>query len=180
LNGSVIRDALGHDIPVAYLEDYDMTQAAVLTAGSDVWLNTPLPPLEASGTSGMKAALNGVPSLSVLDGWWLEGHVEGTTGWAIGTDGRHSAQPDSDGAADAVALYDTLERAVLPTFYGRREVFIDMMRYTIALNGAFFTAQRMLQEYLVKAYDLRSYSTQPSTMHPTAIPAIPELEGASR
>ena len=174
------RDALGHHIPIAYLEDYDMAQAAVLTAGSDVWLNTPLPPLEASGTSGMKAALNGVPSLSVLDGWWLEGHVEGVTGWAIGTDGRHSGQPGPDSAEDAAALYDTLERAVLPTFYQHGEAFIDMMRYTIALNGGFFTAQRMLQEYLVKAYDLRSPPGQPSASRPAAVAAIPELQGARR
>jgi glycogen phosphorylase len=174
------RDALGRHIPIAYLEDYDMAQAAVLTAGSDVWLNTPLPPLEASGTSGMKAAMNGVPSLSVLDGWWLEGHVEGITGWAIGVDGRHSGEPGPDSAEDAAALYDTLERAVLPTFYDHREAFIDMMRYTIALNGGFFTAQRMLQEYLVKAYDLRSPPGQPSASHPAAVAAIPELEGAGR
>ena len=166
------RDALHPDIPIAYLEDYDMTQAAVLTAGSDVWLNTPQPPLEASGTSGMKAALNGVPSLSILDGWWLEGHVEGVTGWAIGADGRHSGQPGPDSADDAAALYDTLQRAVLPTFYERREVFIDMMRYTIALNGGFFTAQRMLQEYLVKAYDLRSYPGQPSAPSSEVLGAI--------
>jgi len=174
------RDALGPDIPIAYLEDYDMTQAAVLTAGSDVWLNTPLPPLEASGTSGMKAALNGVPSLSVLDGWWLEGHVEGITGWAIGVDGRHSGEPGPDNAEDASALYDTLERAVLPTFYEQREAFIDMMRYTIALNGGFFTAQRMLQEYLAKAYDLQPHAGQPVAPRLMAAAAMSELEGAGR
>jgi starch phosphorylase len=147
------RDALRPDVAIAYLENYDMTQAGVLTAGADVWLNTPQPPLEASGTSGMKAALNGVPSLSVLDGWWLEGHVEGVTGWAIGHDGEGDvAEPESGDRDHAVALYDVLERAVLPTFYRRREEFIDMMRHTIALNGGFFTAQRMLQEYLAKAY----------------------------
>jgi starch phosphorylase len=156
------RDALRPDIGIAYLEDYDMTQAGVLTAGADVWLNTPQPPLEASGTSGMKAALNGVPSLSVLDGWWLEGHVEGVTGWAIGRDGHNgqTAQPHPDSVEHAAALYDTLERAVLPTFYQRREAFIDMMRHVIALNGGFFTAERMLHEYLVKAYDVESLAGQ--------------------
>ena len=152
------RDALRNDIAIAYLEDYDMTQAGMLTAGSDVWVNTPQPPLEASGTSGMKAALNGVPSLSVLDGWWVEGHVEGVTGWAIGTDGRRSLEQPVDSGTHADALYDTLEQAVLPLFYQRREVFIDVMRHTIALNGSFFTAQRMLHEYAIKAYGL-----EPST-----------------
>jgi starch phosphorylase len=147
------RDALRNDIAIAYLEDYDMTQAGVVTAGADVWLNTPQPPLEASGTSGMKAALNGVPSLSVLDGWWLEGHVEGVTGWAIGSDGRQPPEQPIDSAMHAKALYDTLERTVLPLFYQRGDGFIDVMRHAIALNGSFFTAQRMLQEYILKAYD---------------------------
>jgi starch phosphorylase len=148
------RSALRGDIAIAYLEDYDMAQAAILTSGSDVWLNTPQPPLEASGTSGMKAALNGVPSLSVLDGWWLEGHVEGITGWAIGSDGRRPLQQPGERAAYAAALYDALERTVLPTFYQRRDGFIEVMRHAIALNGSFFTAQRMLQEYVTKAYNL--------------------------
>ena len=100
----------------------------------------------------MKAALNGVPSLSVLDGWWIEGHVEGVTGWAIGSDGRMPLVETADNAAHAAALYDTLERTVLPLFYGNRNRFTDVMRYAIALNGSFFTAQRMLQEYVVKAY----------------------------
>lgn len=146
------REALGNDVPIVYLEDYDMTMARLLTAGADVWLNTPHPPLEASGTSGMKAALNGVPSLSVLDGWWIEGHVEGVTGWAIGTDGRRLPVEIADSAAHAAALYDTLERTVVPLFYRDRDRFTQVMRYAIALNGSFFTAQRMLQEYVVKAY----------------------------
>jgi starch phosphorylase len=146
------RDALGRDVPIVYLEDYDMGMARVLTAGADVWLNTPHPPLEASGTSGMKAALNGVPSLSVLDGWWIEGHVEGVTGWAIGVDGRKTLVETADSAAHATALYDTLEHTVVPLFYRDRDHFTQVMRYAIALNGSFFTAQRMLQEYVVKAY----------------------------
>ena len=157
------REALRNDIAIAYLEDYDMTQAGMLTAGSDVWLNTPQPPLEASGTSGMKAALNGVPSVSVLDGWWLEGHVEGVTGWAVGTDGRRFLEQPADSATHGDALYDTLEQAVLPLFYQRRELFIDVMRYTIALNGSFFTAQRMLHEYAIKAYGLEPSAEQTPT-----------------
>jgi starch phosphorylase len=146
------RDALRNDVPVAYLEDYDLAIGGLVTAGADVWLNTPHPPLEASGTSGMKAALNGVPSLSILDGWWIEGHVEGVTGWAIGEDAQGSVERPVDGAAQAASLYDKLERDILPLFYGNRSGFIDIMRYAIALNGSFFTAQRMLQEYTIKAY----------------------------
>jgi starch phosphorylase len=155
------REALRNEIAVAYLEEYDMTQAGLLTAGSDVWLNTPHPPLEASGTSGMKAALNGVPSLSVLDGWWLEGHVEGVTGWAIGASRMRPLDQPGDSAADAGALYDVLERTVLPLYYGRRTEFVDVMRYAIALNGSFFTAQRMLQEYMIKAYDVEPAGKEP-------------------
>jgi starch phosphorylase len=129
-----------------------MTIAGLVTAGSDVWLNTPHPPLEASGTSGMKAALNGVPSLSVLDGWWIEGHVEGVTGWAIGEDAHASAEQPVDSAAHAASLYQKLEQDILPLYYGNRTGLIDVMRHAIALNGSFFTAQRMFQEYLIKAY----------------------------
>jgi starch phosphorylase len=159
------REALRDDVPIVYLEDYDMTMARLLTAGADVWLNTPHPPLEASGTSGMKAALNGVPSLSVLDGWWIEGHVESVTGWAIGTDGHTSIVETADSAAHAAALYNALEHTVLPIFYGNRHRFTEVMRYAIALNGSFFTAQRMLQEYVVKAYGtdaVREHASAPA------------------
>jgi starch phosphorylase len=172
------REVLRNDIAVAYLEDYDMTQAGLLTSGCDVWLNTPHPPLEASGTSGMKAALNGVPSLSVLDGWWLEGHVEGVTGWAIGAGHMRPLEQPADSAADARSLYDTLERTVIPLFYRRQNEFIAIMRYAIALNGSFFTAQRMLQEYLIKAYDLeRPADGEHSASHdaPAATPAAREV-----
>jgi starch phosphorylase len=150
------RDALRGAIPVAYLPDYDMGLAKLVCAGVDVWLNTPLPPLEASGTSGMKAALNGVPSLSVLDGWWIEGHIEGVTGWAIGPppDARSAADadPTARDAGDAAALYDALARSVLPSFYRERDRFVEIMRSAIALNGAFFNSQRMLWQYLHNAY----------------------------
>jgi starch phosphorylase len=142
---------LGAELPVAYLPNYDMELARLITSGVDLWLNTPQRPLEASGTSGMKAALNGVPSLSVLDGWWIEGCLEGTTGWAIGTDGRIT--PDAaDRDRDAASLYEKLESAVVPIFYHNRGRFIEIMRHAIALNGSFFNTQRMLQQYVVKAY----------------------------
>jgi glycogen phosphorylase len=114
-----IKDVLKDHIKIAYLTNYDLALGAMLTAGVDVWLNTPQPPLEASGTSGMKAALNGVPSLSILDGWWLEGCIEGITGWAIGANHRGLAV-DDDRAQDAAALYDKLEQVILPQFYGDR------------------------------------------------------------
>jgi glycogen phosphorylase len=138
------RDELAGDVEIAFLEDYDMSHARRLTAGVDLWLNTPEPPLEASGTSGMKAALNGIPSLSVLDGWWLEGHIEGVTGWAIGDASA------ADGAAES--LYEKLEAAVLPTFYTDPERFRSMMLHCIALNGSFFNTHRMLQQYVLDAY----------------------------
>ncbi len=105
---------LKDDIKVVFLENYDMELAKLIIPGVDVWINTPKRPLEASGTSGMKASLNGVPSLSILDGWWLEGCIEGETGWAIGS----IAADQSDDSKDAEDLYDKLERVILPMFYG--------------------------------------------------------------
>jgi starch phosphorylase len=138
-------------VKIVYLENYDMAVARLVTAGVDVWLNTPLPPQEASGTSGMKAALNGVPSLSVLDGWWLEGCIEGITGWAIG-DRPTDAETGDRNARDAASLYEKLEQVVAPLFYRDRDRFIDVMRHAIALNGSFFNTQRMVQQYVLKAY----------------------------
>jgi len=136
------------EIQVVYLEGYDMALARTLCAGVDLWLNTPQKPQEASGTSGMKAAVNGVPSLSILDGWWLEGCIEGITGWAIGEDG---GQP-SDPVREAVSLYDKLEYVIAPLYYKRRLQFAEVMRSAIALNGSFFSSQRMLFQYLRNAY----------------------------
>jgi starch phosphorylase len=142
--------ALDDQLPVVYLEDYDMGLGAFLTSGTDLWLNTPRRPLEASGTSGMKAALNGVPSLSVLDGWWIEGHIEGVTGWAIG--GNWRSTTEEDGARDADSLYEKLENAILPAFRGPPEEYGRIMRSTIAFNASFFNAHRMMQEYVENAY----------------------------
>lgn len=146
------KDVLKHDIKIAFLDNYDMALGGLVTAGVDVWLNTPQPPLEASGTSGMKAALNGVPSLSVLDGWWIEGCIEGVTGWAIGSSTESRPPGQDQSAADAASLYDKLERVLLPLFYHDWEKFLDVMRHAIALNGSHFNTQRMLQQYVVKAY----------------------------
>jgi glycogen phosphorylase len=142
---------LGDDIPIVYLPHYNMDLARMMTAGVDIWLNTPQPPLEASGTSGMKAALNGVPSLSMLDGWWVEGCLEGVTGWSIREDGEVS-QDAGDRVKDADALYTKLEEIILPLYYENRNGFIEIMRHAIALNGSFFNTQRMMQQYVLKAY----------------------------
>lgn len=144
-----LKETLKDHVSIAFLRNYDMGIAKLITAGVDVWLNTPQPPLEASGTSGMKAALNGIPSLSVLDGWWLEGLVEGVTGWAIGEDRRTQ---DAGKALDAESLYDKLERVIVPMFYQDRDLYIEVMRHAIALNGSHFNTQRMLHQYVLNAY----------------------------
>lgn len=135
-------------IPVVYLEEYDITLGKLLCSGVDLWLNTPQKPHEASGTSGMKAALNGVPSLSILDGWWVEGHVEDVTGWSIGDGWRSEAQPE----IEIASLYDKLEKVILPLFYDCPDDFAGIMRSVIALNGSYFNAQRMVAQYLQNAY----------------------------
>jgi starch phosphorylase len=140
------KGALKKDIKITYLENYDMKVGKMMTSGADIWLNTPQPPLEASGTSGMKAALNGVPSLSVLDGWWIEGCIEGETGWSIGEKGS------ADASKDAASLYSKLEQTIIPMFYHDRDRFIDVMLHSIALNGSFFNTQRMVQQYVLNAY----------------------------
>ena len=130
-----------------YLQNYDMRWAQLITSGVDLWLNTPQRPYEASGTSGMKAALNGVPSLSVPDGWWREGHVEGATGWDIGAD----EIPDTP-SKEIASLYFKLEKVILPMFYGQKNSYAEVMRLSIALNGSFFNTQRMLAQYVTNAY----------------------------
>ena len=143
----VIEEAaqLSNDLlRIVYLENYDWKLGALLTAGVDVWVNTPKRPYEASGTSGMKAALNGVPSLSILDGWWIEGCIEGHTGWAI-EDG------DSD-SEEADSLYRKLETAVLPLYLDAPEQWARLMRTTLAFNGSFFNTNRMVKQYTRNAY----------------------------
>jgi starch phosphorylase len=130
----------------AFVPDYDMACALDLIAGSDVWLNTPQRPLEASGTSGMKASFNGVPQLSVLDGWWVEGCIEGVTGWAIG------GEAESENGGDAGQLYQKLEEVVLPLWYGERSRWIAVMKGAIAKNASYFNTHRMLRHYAIEAY----------------------------
>lgn len=139
---------LGAAVRVIYLENYDLTLGRTLTSGCDLWLNNPIPPLEASGTSGMKAALNGVPSFSVLDGWWIEGCHEGTTGWGIGGDRERPRDP----SGDATDLYDKLERVILPMYYGLPYRYAEVMRNAIAVNGSYFNTQRMVMQYGYNAW----------------------------
>ncbi len=151
---ALIRDVfsaasrLGPEVSFVYLEDYDMALAKLVCAGVDLWLNNPEKPQEASGTSGMKAALNGVPSLSVLDGWWVEGWLEGVTGWAIG-DGDGA---ENDDGTEAASLYRKLRYVILPQFYARPEAYARTMRSAIAINGSYFNAQRMMLQYVANAY----------------------------
>jgi starch phosphorylase len=138
--------ALEGKITIAYVANYDMALALDLVAGSDLWLNTPLRPLEASGTSGMKAALNGVPSLSVLDGWWIEGCIEGVTGWSVG---------NADSTRDAQSLYDKLENVVLPLFHGdaaKAGGWVRVMKGAISKNASYFNSHRMMRRYGTESY----------------------------
>ena len=142
----VVADAvrLSNDLlRIVYLENYDWELGALLTAGVDVWVNTPKRPYEASGTSGMKAALNGVPSLSILDGWWIEGCIEGVTGWAI--------EDGADDAAEANSFYQKMETAVVPLFQ-TPERWAKLMRTTLAINGSYFNTNRMVKQYVRNAY----------------------------
>ena len=139
-------------VPMVYVPNYDIYRAKLMTAGCDIWLNTPLPPMEASGTSGMKAALNGVLNFSVLDGWWLEGHIEGLTGWSIGSRPEPGDASLADPQAEAADLYAKLEEKIILTYYNRPDEWDEMMAHTIALNGSFFNSHRMVSQYVSQAY----------------------------
>ena len=147
------KKALRKTVPVVFLDDYNLELGGKITSGVDLWLNTPQFPLEASGTSGMKAALNGVPSLSILDGWWVEGHIEGVTGWCIGESRRSAAgNAPTDKVAEAESLYNKLEGVILLMYYNDRAKFLEVMQHAIAINGSFFNTQRMVQQYITDAY----------------------------
>lgn len=124
-------------IKIAFIPNYSLDKAKVLTAGVDLWLNTPLPPNEASGTSGMKAAHNGVPQLSSLDGWWHEGYIKGKTGWVFIKNKN---------------IYNLLAKEIIPLYYNNRQAWQKIMRNCLAINASFFNTDRMLKEYIQKAY----------------------------
>ena len=145
-------EKLKDEIKIVYLEDYDMKLAAKLIPGVDVWLNTPLRPLEASGTSGMKAAHNGVINFSVLDGWWVEGWIEGVTGWAIGPHPDEQLSTEETKIRELDDLYNKLEYIIIPMFYQKRDEWIKMMENSIGKIAYYFNSHRMMRRYVTEAY----------------------------
>jgi len=139
-------------IKIAFIKGYNMGIALRLVSGVDMWLNTPLRPLEASGTSGMKAAHNGVINFSVLDGWWIEGHIEGFTGWAIGPAPKEIKPDNNMNKIDAEDLYNKLENIIIPTYYNDRKRWIRMMQNAIGKNAYYFNSHRMMRRYVTEAY----------------------------
>jgi starch phosphorylase len=143
-----MREQFKGRVKVTFVSNYNMDLALKIISGVDIWLNTPLRPLEASGTSGMKATHNGVPNFSVLDGWWIEGHIEGYTGWAIGP----SADVPADPARDADDLYEKLEKVIIPLFYGDKSHWIRVMQNAVGKNAYYFNSHRMMRRYVTEAY----------------------------
>ena len=146
------RARLKDKIKIVYLKNYDMDIALRLVSGVDVWLNTPLRPLEASGTSGMKAAHNGVLNFSILDGWWIEGHIEGFTGWSIGPSPTETKLHENMDTRDAEDMYKKLEYIIIPLFYGDRHGWTRMMQNAIGKNAYYFNTHRMMRRYVTEAY----------------------------
>jgi starch phosphorylase len=145
-----VMNSIDNNVKIAFIHNYDIKIAKMMIAGVDLWLNTPRRPQEASGTSGMKAAHNGVPQFGTLDGWWLEGCIENITGWAIGPE--KAEEEESDDEIDRNDLYDKLENWIMPKFYSDRENWIRTMRSCIAVNASFFNTNRMIQQYVLNAY----------------------------
>ncbi len=147
-----IKDRLKGKITMVYLKNYDMDVALKMVSGVDIWLNTPLRPREASGTSGMKAAHNGVMNFSVLDGWWIEGHIEGFTGWSIGPSPTETTLTDNLDTRDADDLYNKLETIIIPMYYSARHTWVRMMQNAIGKNAYYFNCHRMMRRYVTDAY----------------------------
>ena len=147
---NLIKELEG-EIKIVFLENYDMEVGKLITSGVDLWLNNPIPPKEGSGTSGMKAAHNGIPQISTLDGWWLEGLISGETGWGIGQK-ETNKDPNQLFEEHAKDLYEKLEREIIPVYYDDRDKWIEIMKKSIAINAPFFNSNRMLLEYVQKTY----------------------------
>jgi glycogen phosphorylase len=150
------KDLAGDSLKFTYLENYDMRLGKLICGGVDLWLNNPVKPLEASGTSGMKAALNGVPSLSTLDGWWVEGCVEGVTGWELPDEAEafgEAKETDLQLRDKTVAqLHQLLEQTIIPLYKQKSDGWATVARMAIALNGSYFHTQRMMEQYKHLAY----------------------------
>jgi starch phosphorylase len=146
------KEELKNELKVVYLENYDMQRAARLTSGVDVWLNTPLPPMEASGTSGMKAAHNGVVNFSVLDGWWIEGCIEDITGWAIGPPPEDPMNETERRSQEIDDLFNKLRYLIAPKFYGEKDEWIENMKNSIGKVAYYFNTDRMMRRYITEAY----------------------------
>jgi starch phosphorylase len=145
-----VMETIDSNVKITFLNNYGMNIGKIMTSGVDIWLNTPRRPKEASGTSGMKAAHNGVPQFGTLDGWWLEGCIENITGWAIGPE--KTDKDESDDEIDKNDLYHKLESWIIPKFYNDRDNWIRTMRSCIAINASFFNTNRMIQQYVLNAY----------------------------
>lgn len=143
---------IDNKIKVIFLKDYNMEKALKLVSGVDVWLNTPLRPREASGTSGMKAAHNGVINFSILDGWWIEGHIEGITGWSIGPKPLESSLVNVNDMTDAEDLYNKLENIIIPMYYKDKSHWIKVMKNSIGKIAYYFNTHRMMRRYVTEAY----------------------------
>ncbi|MHB8903534.1 MAG: alpha-glucan family phosphorylase [Patescibacteria group bacterium] len=146
-----LRKLLKGKIELVFVENYDLDKAKLLVSGADLWLNTPLPFNEASGTSGMKAAHNGVPQLSTLDGWWPEGYRENKTGWAI----SEKEIRGKNGVRNENNLYSLLADQIIPLYYNKKNKWLEIMRNTISLNAAYFNSQRNLKQYIKEAYKIK-------------------------
>jgi starch phosphorylase len=165
-----LSEAVGITSRVAFLEDYDLSVAAPIVGGCDVWLNMPRPPLEASGTSGMKSAANGGLNLSVLDGWWVEGY-DGENGWEIDGSGPEGEDDAAQDARHAHALYDLLEQQVIPLFHDRDaggipRRWLQMVKRSLRTNGPRFSAARMVEEYASSIYPVLSAESEPAGADP--------------
>jgi len=146
------KEELKDEIKIVYVENYDMNIAAKLTSGVDVWLNTPYPPMEASGTSGMKAAHNGVVNFSILDGWWIEGCIEGVTGWSIGPSPEETVSEAERRKLELEDLYNKLKYLIAPKFYSDRDNWIQLMKNSVGKVAYYFNTDRMMRSYIAEAY----------------------------
>jgi starch phosphorylase len=147
-----LKEKLNDTMKIVYLENYGLEMASMYTSGVDVWLNTPIPPFEASGTSGMKAAHNGVINFSVLDGWWVEGCIEGVTGWSIGPSPKEEIDDAERRRLEINQLYDKLDYLIIPAFYKNRDEWIKLMKNSIGKVAYYFNSHRMMRRYASEAY----------------------------